>query len=138
MRFINAGHFMIHYMILIFPTAVLAIEREWQQSYGDVLKLGTAGLIAFALATLPVGWLGDRISRPLLLMAFFVGGGLACIGAAFSTGPFGLAASLVAIGVFAAIYHPIGLAILSDLSSRQGRAMAYHRQGASPCGPGDG
>jgi len=125
-RFINLGHFAVHYMLLIFPTAAIAIEREWQSSYGAVLQLGTAGLIAFALATLPAGWLGDRIPRTALMLAFFLGGGMSCALAALATGPISLALSLVGIGIFAAIYHPVGLAILSDLSARQGRAFAVN------------
>src|SRR6201988_2224576 len=58
--FLNLAHFCTHYFMLIFPTAVLAIHREWGLPYGEALALGTATFVAVAIGTLPAGWLGDR------------------------------------------------------------------------------
>ncbi len=122
--FINMAHFVVHYLLLIFPTAALAIQKDWQSTYSDILALGTGTLVIFGLATLPVGWLGDRMSRNKLMAVFFIGGGASAILAGFATGPVFLAGSLSAIGLFAAIYHPVGLAMISDLAPQQGRALA--------------
>lgn len=122
----NLGHFADHYFLLIFPTAVLAIHREWQMSYGDALALGTPMFVAFALATLPAGWLGDHWSRARMLAVFFIGLGVASVLTGFAAGPISLAAGLGGIGVFAAIYHPVGLAMVSELADRPGRALAIN------------
>lgn len=124
--FINAAHFIIHYLLLIFPTAALAIQQEWRLSYAETLRLGTAALIVFALATLPVGWLGDRLPRNYLMGAFFVGSGIAAIVTGFASGAVSLVIGLSLIGLFAAIYHPVGLAMISDLSDKQGIALAVN------------
>jgi MFS family permease len=124
--FINAAHFAIHYLLLIFPTAALAIEKDWQSSYADVLSLGTAALVIFGLATLPAGWLGDRLPKTWLMSAFFLGGGSAAMLTGFAAGPLPLAAGLAMVGFFCAIYHPVGLAMISELSEAQGQALAIN------------
>ena len=124
--FINLAHFSVHYLLLIFPTAVLAIQKDWRWSYADTLGLGTAGLVVFALATLPMGWLGDRLPRNWLMAAFFLGGGTACALTGLAPDKTWLMLGLAGIGLFAAIYHPIGLAMIADRPARQGNALAIN------------
>ncbi len=126
LRFINAGHFLDHYFLLIFPTAVIAIQADWQLAYGEALAFGTTGVIAFALGTPLAGWLGDRWSRRSLMAIFFIGIGAASVLTGLATGPLSLMAGLAAIGFFAAIYHPVGLAMVTDLAARPGRALAVN------------
>ena len=126
MRFLNLGHFLDHYVLLIFPTAVLVIEHEWQMSYGEALALSSPMFIAFALATLPAGWLGDRWSRSHMMSLFFIGCGTCCLAAAAAPGPVGLSVALTGLGVFAAIYHPVGIAMVTEEGTRRGHALAVN------------
>lgn len=126
LRFLNLGHFFDHFFLLIFPTAVIAIERDWQLDYGTALALGTPLYAAFAIGTLPAGWLGDRWRKDWMIAFLFLGGGLACVFAAFSKGPLSLMISLGALGLFASIYHPVGLSMVTQLSNRPGRALAIN------------
>ncbi|MEX2200241.1 MAG: MFS transporter [Dongiaceae bacterium] len=126
LRFMNAGHFCDHYFLLIFPTAVIAIQDDWQMGYGEALALGTPAVITFALGTVLAGWLGDRWSRRSLMAIFFIGIGLAGIVTGFAEGPIGLAMGLALIGLFAAIYHPVALAMITDIATRPGRALAVN------------
>ena len=54
-----------------------------------------------------------------MMVVFFVGIGLASITASFARGPLELALGLFAVGMFAAIYHPVGLAMIA----RGGKSM---------------
>ena len=126
MRFLNFGHFLDHYVLLIFPTAVLAIERDWQMSYGQALSLSTPMFMAFALATLPAGWLGDRWSRDHMMSVFYLGCGGCCLAAAAAPGPIALSAALTGLGLFAAIYHPVGIAMVTEAATGRGRALAVN------------
>ncbi len=126
MRFLNLGHFLDHYVLLIFPTAVLLIERDWQMSYGEALALSSPMFLAFALATLPAGWLGDRWSRTHMMSVFFIGCGVCCLAAASAPGPFALSAALAGLGVFAAIYHPVGIAMVTEGRARRGHTLAVN------------
>ncbi|MCP5080108.1 MAG: MFS transporter [Alphaproteobacteria bacterium] len=126
MRFLNFGHFLDHYVLLIFPTAVLAIERDWQMSYSQALSLSTPMFLTFALATLPAGWLGDRWPRVHMMSLFYVGCGGCCLAAALAPGPVALSAAMAGLGLFAAIYHPVGIAMVTEAATRRGQALAVN------------
>ena len=112
--FINVGHGLDHLFLLLYPTVVLTLEGVFGRSYGELLSLAVPGFIAFAAGTLPAGWLGDRWSRPAMLAIFFVGIGVASVLTGFARTPFELAVGLTLIGLFASIYHPVGIAMLVE------------------------
>lgn len=122
--FINAAHFIDHYVILIFPTVVIGLEAELQRSYGELIALSTACFVAFGLFSLPWGWVGDHWSRRKLMAIFFLGcaASLAAVAAAPNT--LWVAVALLALGVFAAIYHPIGIPVLILHARDRGRDLA--------------
>jgi MFS family permease len=124
--FLNVGHFLDHFFILIFPTAVLALQTEWARSYDDLLVYGTAGVFAFGAASIPMGWLGDRWSRHGMIAVFFIGIGLASIATSFATTPLQIGLGVGAIGVFAAIYHPVGMAMVFSGATNAGRDLAVN------------
>ena len=124
--FLNVAHFCTHYFLLLFPTAVLAIHREWGMPYGEALALGTATFVAVAVGTLPAGWLGDRWRRSHLIVIFFIGLGSSSVLAGLSDGPVALIAGLTLIGLFAAIYHPVAIAAVVQLAQGSGRAIAVN------------
>ncbi|HLB17050.1 MAG TPA: MFS transporter, partial [Burkholderiales bacterium] len=110
--FLNVGHFVDHLAMLIFPTAVLAIGVTWQRPYSELLPLALGGFIAFGAFSIPAGWFADHWSRSGMMKLFFFGIGAATIATGFARSPVELAIGLTAIGVFAAIYHPVGIAML--------------------------
>jgi MFS family permease len=126
LQFINLAHFFDHFFLLIFPTAALAIAPAWGMSYAQTLLLGTPLYVMFALGTLPSGWLGDRIDRMKLIILFFVGCGASCLLIASSSGPSTLMTGLGFLGLFTSLYHPVGLALVTDISKRTGRALAIN------------
>ena len=57
--FLNLGHLLDHLAMLVFPTAVgVAIAREWNQPYADLLPLALGSFIAFGVFgnSRPAGW----------------------------------------------------------------------------------
>jgi MFS family permease len=110
--YLNVGHTLDHLVMLIFPTAVLAIGADWQMPYGEVLPLALGGFIAFGAFSIPAGWLADHWSRTGMMRVFFFGIGGAAILSGLARSPAELAVGLTAIGMFAAIYHPVGIAML--------------------------
>lgn len=126
LQFINLAHFFDHYFLLIFPTAALALAPAWGMTYAQVLILGTPLYVMFALGTLPSGWLGDRVDRMKLMILFFFGCGLSSLLIALSTGPLTLMTGLGFLGLFTSLYHPVGLAHVTDIGKRTGRALAIN------------
>jgi len=127
---INLAHLLTHYSLLILPTAVLAMVgagSPFGASYGPVLELATGMFVLYGLFSLPQGWLAQRLGRKTLIGVFFFGLGAALIGAGLAGRPFTLALALSAAGLFAAIYHPIGTAMLVDAAGdRPGRAVGVN------------
>jgi MFS family permease len=78
------------------------------------------------LFSLPAGWLADRWSRRNMMAAFYFGCGLSLVGAALAPSLWMLAAALFALGVFAAIYHPVGTAMLIETATQRGRSLAFN------------
>ena len=124
--FINVGHGLDHLFLLLYPTVVLTLEGVFGRSYGELLSLAVPGFIAFAAGTLPAGWLGDRWSRPAMLAIFFVGIGAASILTGFARTPFELAVGLTLIGLFASIYHPVGIAMLVEGREKVGKLLGIN------------
>jgi len=77
--YLNIGHFLDHFFMLIFATvAALALIKDWNTSYAALIVLATPGFIAFGLGALIAGWIADRWSRPGMMVVFFLGIGTAC------------------------------------------------------------
>lgn len=124
---LNVGHFMDHLFTLIFATvAALALHREWGLGYADLLKYATPGFFAFGVFALPAGWLADKWSRDGMMSVFFIGIGVASISTGFARTPFEIALGLFIIGMFAAIYHPVGLAIVVEKWKNTGMRIAVN------------
>ena len=125
--YLNLGHTLDHLFMLIFPTVVLALGREWNRPYSELLPLSIGGFIAFGACSIPSGWLADRWSRFNMMVLFFVGIGAASILAGFAQTDWQIVLGLTLIGVFASIYHPVGIAMLvANQSTRLGRTLGVN------------
>ena len=124
---LNIGHFLDHLFTLIFATvAALALHREWGLGYADLLKYATPGFLAFGLFALPAGWIADKWSREGMMSVFFIGIGVSSIATSFARTPFEIGLGLFVVGVFAAIYHPVGLAIVVAKWKNTGMRIAVN------------
>jgi MFS family permease len=124
--FLNLGHTIDHMLPLIFPTVVIAMAPEFGLSYGEMLTLSLGGFIAFGAGSLPAGWLADHWSRRGMMAIFFFGIGVAAILVGLARTPFEIAATLTLIGLFAAIYHPVGIAMLVKGQTNVGRVLGVN------------
>ena len=123
--YLNIGHFLDHLFTLIFATvAALALRKEWGMSYAELVPYATPGFVAFGLFSLPAGRLADKWSRHGMMVVFFIGMGLAAIATGFSQTPLQIGVMLFVVGVLAAIYHPVGLAMVVDSAKASGTGMA--------------
>jgi len=124
---LNAGHFLDHLVMLVFATvSAVALTREWNMGYSELLAYATPSFVAFALFSWPAGWIADRWSREGMMAVYFIGLGVAAIGAGFASSPLGIATGLFFLGMFAAIYHPVGLALLVQGRTRTGMLIAVN------------
>jgi FSR family fosmidomycin resistance protein-like MFS transporter len=124
--FSQVGHSYSHIFMLLYPTVVLALEPEFGKSYGELLVLMTLGNVLFGVAALPAGWLGDRWSAAGMMVVFFIGTGMASLLTGLMHSTLGIAAGLSLIGLFASIYHPVGMAWLVRNAENRGRALGVN------------
>ena len=125
--FLNVGHFLDHFFMLIFATvAALRLADEWGMSYAALIPYATPGFIAFGVAAIPAGWLADKWSREAMMVIFFLGIGASSILTALAGSPIEIALGLAAIGLFGAIYHPVGLALVIQGRTKTGVPLAIN------------
>ncbi len=124
--FINLGHLLDHLVMLVFPTVVIALGRAWERPYSELLPLALGGFIAFGAFAIPAGWLADHWSRYKMMAVFFFGIGGALFLTGFAQAPWQIAAGLTLVGMFAAIYHPVGIAMLVAAPGKMGSALGWN------------
>ena len=125
--FLNTGHFIDHLLMLIFATvAALRLTEEWGMSYAALIPYATPGFIAFGIGAVPAGWIADKWSREGMMVIFFIGIGASSVATAFAHSPVEIALGLFAIGLFAAIYHPVGLAMVVHRREKTGVPLAIN------------
>jgi MFS transporter, FSR family, fosmidomycin resistance protein len=124
--FSNVGHLLSHLLMLLYPTVVLTLERQFSLSYGELLALSVPGAFLYGICALPAGWLGDSWSAEYMMVIFYLGSGVAAILTGLATGPLGIAVGLTMIGLLGSIYHPVGLAWLVRNAENRGQALGLN------------
>ena len=117
---LNAGHALDHLFLLIFATAVGAIAADLGMIWQDLMPYTAGAFVMFGLGSLPAGRLGDLWGRRAMMIVFFLGMGGSGLLVASTTGVWSLAAALTLMGVFASIYHPVGIPMLVQGSKNPG------------------
>ena len=124
--FSNVGHTYTHMFTVLYATALLYLPKVFELPYGEMLSLSSLGLVLFGVAAVPAGWLADRWSRIAMMVVFFVGMGVGAIVTGLADGPDMLFVGLTLIGLFAAIYHPVGIAWIVASARRQGMSLGIN------------
>jgi len=127
LAFLGVGHFFDHLFMLVFATvAALSLSTEWGMSYAELIPYATPGFVAIGLFALPAGWLADKWSRKGMMVVFYLGIGLSAIFTALADSPIKIGIGLFAIGLFAAIYHPVGIALVVQGRKKTGLPVAIN------------
>ncbi|HEY1475920.1 MAG TPA: MFS transporter [Pseudolabrys sp.] len=124
--FLNWAHALDHFVLLIYPTVVIGLQVVYQRPYSELIALSSTAFLAFGIFSLPAGWLADRWSRRNMMAAFYIGCGVSLVGVALAPNLVMLSAAMFALGIFAAIYHPVGMAMLIEASNARGRTLAFN------------
>ena len=125
--FLNIGHFFDHMFVLIFATvSALSLTTEWGMSYSELILYATPGLVAFGALAFPVGWLADKWSRESMMAIVFIGIGASTAFTGLAETPLQIGVGLLFIGIFAAIYHPVGIAMVVHGRERTGVPLAIN------------
>src|SRR5665213_151530 len=121
--FLNLAHALDHFVLLIYPTVVIGLEVVYGLPYSELIALSSTAFIAFGVFSLPAGWLADRWCRRNMMALFFFGCCVSLIAVGLAPNLTMLSVAMFALGVFSAIYHPVGMAMLIEASGANGRPM---------------
>jgi len=124
--YLNIGHLLDHFMMLIFAKAAYDSGRSFGLQYDEMILFGTLGMILFGATAPLAGILSDKYGRIPLMIIYHFGIGFSAIIASMSSSPVQLAISLGLIGLFASIYHPVGIAMLLQRSGLVGLRLGIN------------
>ncbi len=122
----GAGHFSTHFFELMYPTLAVAFAAETGVAFEQVISWSFVGYLLFGLGALPFGYLGDKIGARPLIVTGIAGMGVFAIAAGESSHGTALTFCLAGIGLFASIYHPVGMSLITRTVARRGRALAIN------------
>ena len=118
--YLNISHFLDHFIMLIFAKSAYDAGRNFGMDYDEIIMYGVGGFVLFGGVAPLAASLADKFSRSLLLVIYHFGIGFAAILAGFAQNVWQLAAAIGLIGIFASIYHPVGIAMLIKSNRRIG------------------
>jgi MFS family permease len=120
------GHAYMHLFTAFYFVIALSLEADWGIPNHELIKLWALGSLLVGLAALPAGWLGDRWSASGMMTVFFIGLGISGIVCGLVDSTLALMLGLAAVGLFSAIYHPVGIAWLVKSARARGMALAVN------------
>ncbi|MGI9284935.1 MAG: MFS transporter [Pseudomonadales bacterium] len=121
---LNLGHALDHMFLLIFATSIAAIAADFGiERWEDLMPYGAGAFLMFGLGSVPAGRLGDLWGRRAMMLVFFAGMGCSAMLAAITQNALQLGVVLTVLGLFSAIYHPVGIPMLVQHARRPGATL---------------
>ena len=128
MIFSSVGHFYVHMMTAFYFVIVLTLVVEWNEPYSELLQLWTIASALLGLLAIPAGRLADKWSVRGTMVIFFIGMGISSIICGIISSKLALLVALSGIGVFGAIYHPVGIPwLIRSTTANTGKGFGGER-----------
>ena len=125
---ISCAHALVHMFELSLPAVEQMIGEDFEVGKDRTGALGTVWRLPFGLAAILAGWLADRYGSRLMLLVYLAGCAATCVLTWWSPSLSVLFPVMFAMGCFASIYHPAGLALISRETTPEtrGSALGWH------------
>ena len=125
---VSCAHALVHVFELALPSVEQLIGDEFDVNERVTGSMGTAWRVPFGMGALLAGWLADRYGSKRMLLVYLAGCAATGLMAAIAPTLWILFAAMVAMGCFAAIYHPAGLSLISRVTTPEtrGQALGWH------------
>ncbi|WP_254837763.1 MFS transporter [Natronomonas marina] len=124
--FTMVGHGLVHTYELAVPILVTVWLVEFSVTAATLGAAVSVGYALFGAGAIPGGVLADRFGSRRLIAACLLGMGLSFALLSLAPGVGGVVVALGAWGLAASVYHPAGLALISNGVDERGAAFAYH------------
>jgi len=125
---ISCCHALVHVYELSLGDVELKVAEEFGVDKQVTGMLASCLRLPFGLCALLAGWMADRFGAKRLLLVYMVGCSGAALLACFSPTLAVLSVAMVTMGLFASIYHPAGVGLISHQTTPENRtrALGYH------------
>jgi MFS family permease len=120
------GHGLVHTYELAVPILVTVWLAQFSATAATLGLAVSIGYALFGAGALPGGLLVDRVGSRQVIAVCLIGMGLSFALLSAAQGIAGIALALGVWGLAASVYHPAGLALISNAVERRGVAFAYH------------
>ena len=121
---ISCLHALVHVFELALPSVQDDLKTHYESSDTVIGSLSSAFRWPWGLGALLVGFLVDRFGAPPMLIIYLAGCAIVCFFISSVPGLNSLFGMFFVLGLFASIYHPAGLALISLKTSPEQRPMA--------------
>jgi len=116
--------------MLIFAKAAFSAGIDFgfgkDGAFAEMISYGIPSLVLFGACAPLAALMADHWDRNSMLTVFFIGIGLASILTGFSQSLLQIGFGLALIGVFASIYHPVGIAMVIEGGGKIGWRLAMN------------
>lgn len=124
---LNLGHALDHMFLLIFATAVASVATDFGfAQWEDLMPYSAGAFLMFGLGSVPAGRLGDLWGRRSMMLVFFFGMGASALLCALAQNAWQMAIALSVLGLFSAIYHPVGIPMLLQHAQKPGLTIGIN------------
>jgi len=125
---VSCCHAMVHVYELSFASVEQLVGTDFGVGTDVTGWLGTCLRLPFGLCAILAGWLADRFGAKRLLLVYLVGASGAALMAWWTPNLGLLFLAMFSLGVFASVYHPAGVGLISHETTAENRPMAlgYH------------
>ena len=121
---ISCLHALVHVFELALPAVQDDLKLHYDSSDTVIGSLSSAFRWPWGLGALLVGFLVDRFGAPPMLVIYLAGCALLCFMISSVPGLNSLFGMFFVLGLFASIYHPAGLTLISLKTTPEQRPMA--------------
>lgn len=122
----GCSHAFSHGYMLIFPTVLLLLQKEFSLGYLELGIIGNIMALTYGLGALPGGMIYNLFGPKKLYLICFLGSTVALILVAASSSLIFLTAGLALLGAFGSIYHPLVNVLITAKVQAYGRALGIH------------
>ena len=122
----GCSHALSHGYLLIFPTVLLLLQKEFSIGYLELGVIGNIMTFTYGLGALPGGMIYNNLGPKKLYLFCFLGSAITAILVAISSGLFLFTAGLALLGILGSIYHPLANSLITSKVRGYGQALGIH------------
>jgi len=126
---ISCAHAMVHLVEQSFSSVEQIVCGEFHLTMEQSGQYGSVLRIPFGFGAFLTGILADRLGSSRVLTIYLAGTATVCLTFALTSTAGILGVQLFALGVFASMYHPAGLSLMTSITTPENRSRALGTHG---------